>query len=228
MSMMAIIMRTDVLQTIKDTLEEAQNIKVLSIYEKDNVVFGIYINDVRDSLSFLQVPRVHIETNVMGIQIEFFELGAVLHHIYYTGALKFIDILTESDENITPNNDLLTLTDFILENLPLNIAQVNFIESLNKERTFEYDDERIQSITFLRDVAITLLKYIELSDYKIELDFEFYYDDIKTESDYVKVYNQLNVFEQELKGIFFKKISNKNMSRINDMYVNIQLIHMKL
>ena len=134
-------MKNDILKTIKDTLEQSQNITVLSIYKEDNVVFGVYINDVKRSLSFLEVPPVHLETNVLGVQIEFFELGAILHHIYSAGALKFIDILMSSDENIAPNDDLITLTYFILENLPFDVAKAKFIETFSQKRDRKKSNE---------------------------------------------------------------------------------------
>ena len=191
---MAIIMRTDVLQTIKDTLEQTQNITVLSIYEENNVVFGIYVNDVRDSLSFLNVPPVHLETIVLGIHIEFFELGAVLHHIYLTGAFKFVEILTTSDKNIAPDDDLMTLVDFLLEKLPFNVAQANFLDAFLKG-SIHNTDENIGTVILLRDMMIQFLKYNEMyAEDKIEIDFEVFTDSIETDADYVKVYNQLNSF----------------------------------
>ena len=52
-------MRADVIETIKKTLEQTKNITILSLNVEDNILFGVYIADVRDSLSFLSLPESH-------------------------------------------------------------------------------------------------------------------------------------------------------------------------
>ena len=64
-------MRNDVLVVIRDTLEDVQGIKILSMYVEDNIVFGIYVNKVQDTLSFLSLPKQHFETVINGINIQF-------------------------------------------------------------------------------------------------------------------------------------------------------------
>ena len=193
-------MRTDVLQTVKDTLEQTKNIKVLSLFYEDNTIFGVYIVDVRESLSFLHLPLFHIETDVMGINIQFFELGAVLHHIYDKGALKFVDILTSSDENIKPDVNLLTLNDFVLQHLPFNIAKVNYIQALNKD--FNYSNKN--EVAYLYDILLIFVRYLnKYSEYKIQNDYQKII--IENESDFVSVCNNLYSFRQELESTFLTK-----------------------
>ena len=50
----------------------------------------------------------------------------------------------------------------------------------------------------------------------------------EAENDFIKACNAINTFKQWLQEQKFAKISEKNMNRINDMYVNLQILHMKV
>jgi len=217
-------MRNDVIQTIKDTLEDSQDIKVLSLNVVDNILFGVYINDVKDNLSFLTLPKKHFQTTIDDVNIQFFELGTVLHHIYFTGALKFLDILYPDDKIITPDPHYINLCEFILENIPFNIAKLKYIQAC---------DEYLDNGTGVEHVSILMNLTLELNLNLLtwgdgNMDNFLYVKDIETESDCIKACNSINAFKQWLKEQKFSKISEKNINRINDMYVNIQILNMKV
>lgn len=217
-------MRNDVLLVIKDTLEDAQNIKVLSLNVEDNIVFGVYVNDVRDSLSFLSLPKNNFETVINGINIQFFELGTVLYNIYFNGALKFLDILYPSSEIIERNSQYINLCDFVCENIPFNVAKLKYLNALNNNFDYGTDIEKVQ---MLMDVAneLNIMFLVWHSD---NMDNFLYVQKIENESDFVDAYNSLNSFKEWLQDQKFEKISEKNINAINDMYVEIQIAHAKL
>lgn len=217
-------MRTDVIKTIKETLEETKNITVLSLNVEDNILFGVYIAEVRDSLSFLTLPESHFETTISDVNIQFFELGTVLHNIYFNGALNFIDILYPDTEIMKPNSHYINLCDLVVENLPFNIAKLNFINACNQN--FDYGCD-VGKVEMLMKLAMHL--NVDLLTWKdINMDNFLYVKEIKDENDFIKAYNSINTFKQWLQEQKFPKISEKNMHRINDMYVNLQILHMQV
>lgn len=222
---MVTIMRTDVIFTIKNTLEDMKDITTLSLNvdEHNKIIFGIYVNDIRNSLSFLSLPEEHIETTIDGINIQFFELGAVLHNIYFTGALSFIDILYPSDEIMKPSEEYFNLCAEIAEHLPFHIAKFNYIQSIQNFR-YEDDNEQVLILTEIMRSFVASLKHN--SDY--DPGEYTYIKTIKTESDFVSACNELSKFQQWLNGVNFKKVSEKDLNRINDLYMDIQIMHMKV
>ena len=163
-------MRADVIETIKKTLEQTKNITILSLNVEDNILFGIYIADVRDSLSFLSLPESHFETTISDINIQFFELGTVLHNIYFNGALNFIDILYPDDEIMTPNSHYINLCDLIVENLPFNIAKLNYINATNQNFDYESDVDKVSML-----MKVTLDLHVNLLTWKdINMENFFY------------------------------------------------------
>lgn len=217
-------MRTDVIDTIKNTLEETKNIKILSLKVEDNILFGVYINEVREEISFLSQPKTHFETTIDNINLQFFELGALLYNIYFHGALKFIDILYPDDEIMKPNSYYINLCDLVVENLPFNIAKLNFINATNQN--FDYEND-VDKVSMLMELAMHL--HVDLLTWKnINMDNFLYVRDIENKNDFIKACNAINTFKQWLQEQKFAKISEKNMNRINDMYVNLQILHMKV
>ena len=221
--MMGIIMRNDVLLVIKDTLEDVQNITVLSMNVVDNTVFGIYVREVKESLSFLNFPKNHFETTIDNINIHFFELGTVLHSIYYNGALNFLDILYSNVDIIEDDSYYIDLCDLIFENVPFNIAKLKYIETYN-----EYFDNGVNTepLSMLMDVANNL--NVSLLSWNNKCMDNFYYiKKIETENDVIKACNSLNDFKIWLEGENFSKISERNMNKIDQMYINLQISHME-
>ena len=222
---MGITMRTDVLLTIKDTLEDVQNITVLSMNVVDNTVFGVYIREVRESLSFLLFPKNHFETTIDGINIQFFELGTVLHNIYYNGALKFLDILYPDTNIMEGNSYYIDLCNLIFENVPLNIAKLKYIDA--HQQYFD-NGTNLEPISMLMNIAENLNENLLLWNDGNCMDNFLYIKNIETENDAIKAINSLNDFKVWLESESFTKISEKNMNRIDQMYINLQILHMEV
>ena len=217
-------MRTDVLLTIKDTLEDVQKIKVLSMSVEDNTVFGVYINDIRDSLSFLTLPKNHFETTIDNININFFELGSVLHIIYFNGALKFLDILYPDSKIIEHNSEYIDLCNLVLENVPFNIAKLKYIEAFNQEFDYGTDVEKVLMLMEIaNDFNLTLLMW-----HKENMNNFVYVNEINNENDFILAYNSLNGFKEWLQGQNFAKISEKNLNCIDQKYINIQKLNIEV
>lgn len=214
-------MRIDIVNTIKKTLEETKDITILSLNEENNVLFGVYINNTKGQLSFLSRPKTHFETVVGGVNLQFFELGAVLYNIYFYGALKFIDILCSDDNLMKPTKHYMELCNFVLENIPFNVAKLKYIEAVSQDFKYETDKEKVQMLT---DVMLGFRLSLMMDD-KFE---EFTYIKIENENDFIKACNQLDIFKQELQKETFSKISEKNMNQLDDMYINLQISHMKV
>lgn len=209
-------MRIDIVNTIKKTLEETKDITILSLNEENDILFGVYINNVEGQLSFLSRPKTHFETVIGNVNIQFFELGAVLYNIYFYGALKFIDILCPNDNLIKPNQYYMELCDFVLENIPFNVAKLKYIEAIDKDFKYENDKEKVQMLLeVMLGFQSTLLGENE----------DFTYIKIENENDFINVCNQLNYFKQKLQEKTFSKISEKNMNQLDDMYINLQISH---
>lgn len=216
-------MKIETIQIIKETLEKAKSITVLSMSQDNNILFGVYINNVRDSLSFLSLPKSHFETTINEINIQFFELGAVLHSIYFNGALKFIDILIPDDGLMTPSEDYLSLCSFVLDNIPFNIAKLKYIEAVNENFTYENDIEKVSMLLkIMLDFKITLMIDLDVFD-SIE-----YVTSIDNENDFIKACNYLNKFKEYLQGETYPKISEKNMYKMDKMYIDIQISHLNI
>jgi hypothetical protein len=60
------------------------------------------------------------------------------------------------------------------------------------------------------------------------MDNFLYIKNIETENDVVKAINSLNDFKVWLESETFTKISEKNMNRIDQMYINLQILHMEV
>ena len=60
------------------------------------------------------------------------------------------------------------------------------------------------------------------------MDSFLYIKNIETENDAIKAINSLNDFKVWLESESFTKISEKNMNRIDQMYINLQILHMEV
>ena len=123
-----------------------------------------------------------------------------------------------------PNSYYINLCDLVVENLPFNIAKLNFINATNQN--FDYEND-VDKVSMLMELAMHL--HADLLTWKnINMDNFLYVRDIENENDFIKACNAINTFKQWLQEQKFAKISEKNMNRINDMYVNLQILHMKV
>lgn len=223
-------MRTDILETIRDTFEETKNISIVYMLvqkesDSEEIVYGLYTNHVVDSISFLHIPETSIETEVDGIKIFMLELGSVLRYIYYNGALNFLLFFHNDGDFIAPSSHFLELREYVIKNIPFNIGKVHLISRINKilEEDVLPDDEKMK--LYIMSVFDHLLAYVFYDkEYKMPF-FEHNYKDIFenwNNKNIVIVINYLEVVKESLEIIDRRKISEKDMEQIDKYYVQVQ------
>ena len=201
----------NILTVIKDTLEESKQITVLNIFIEDDDVYGVYLNPLEHSLSFLQVPEFTIHTEIDGHYITFIELGFLLRSIYNECTLSLYNwLLHPADIECTTYplyNDILEL---VQNNPPLNLTKMviinqfdDVINSNDKQKILEL----VQQLYDLRAI-----------DY-FDMEFDNQIDDM---NDMIRIKNQLNAAKQTLQNIKYDKISEKKIHDINNLYILLQ------
>ena len=222
-------MRNDILETIRDTFEETKNINIqylLVQQEGDNeVVYGLYTNHVADSISFLHLPENSMETEIDNIKIFMLELGTVLRYIYHHGALNFLYLFHHNSSLIIPSDNFLKLSEYVMENVPLNIGKAQLIFRINKvlDQNISSDDEEMK--TYILSLFDHIFAYAFYdSDYQLP-DFGHNIHQILdnwNDNNVLIITNYLQDIKQSLEGIQRKKISEQTMNEIDTLYVKIQ------
>lgn len=228
--MMVIIMRDDILETIRDTFEETKNINIqylLAQQEGDNeVVYGLYTNHIADSISFLHLPENSMETEIDNIKIFMLELGTVLRYIYYHGALNFLYLFHHNSSLIIPSDNFLKLSEYVMENVPLNIGKAQLILRINKvlDKNVSSDDEEMKTyILSLFDHIFAYAFYdrdYQLPDFGHNIHQIF---DDWNDNNVLIITNYLQNIKQSLEDIQRKKISEQIMNEIDTLYIKIQI-----
>lgn len=195
------------LRIVKDSFEEQKNISILSLYEKDNDIYGVYINDPHETLSFNQVALTDMRTDIDGHNIFMFELGLLLTLIYKNGSTQMFNILTHRSAIDCENNLFLKLMRICINHPPLNISSfhiIKWVDELNNGN--------------LKMSANDLLDMVEEFN-KIEpLDV-----DVSDKSSESIMKNNLNLVKQELMEKKYDKITETVISRIDKIFVQLQL-----
>lgn len=214
------------LEIIKTVFEEQKHIQFITLYNKGNDVFGVFIHSIKDSLSFLKVAdytEQHITMGLENVNINFFELGALLYHIYFTGAINFIELLLPPTNIIKPSSNYNKLCDILTENIPFNIYKAKLLDKDIKKLT---NDE----LAYLRDQIVVGMEYIEkYTDHQKFIEAlgpkkdELFLGNIISDNDRVRVFNQINDFINSLKVVVFDKISEKKINDIDELYKKIRL-----
>ena len=198
------------LRIVKESFEEQKNVYVPLVYVKDNDIYGIYINNPYDSLSFIKAPLTNMHTDIDGHNIFMFELGFILHLIYQNGSTQMYNILTNIENNFLHepfNQTFWSLIDIIDDNPPLQLSSfhlINWIDNLNN------DDFNISIIDLIEMVENFIL--IEPLDI-----------DVTDKSSEALMKNNLNLVKQELKGKKFKKITEATINTIDKLFIKLQL-----
>jgi hypothetical protein len=198
----------ETLRIAKETLEKKNNIKVLSIYEKNNNICGIYIHSLHNYLTFLTVPESDISTNIDGHEFMFIELKMLLGYAYHFGSPSYYKFLTDAvimDEDF---NDILF---FAKEHVPY----VSFV-SMIKRKISQVKNDDIDIVNIK-----SLLQEIEVFDTMCEIiDEPFHLDeDDKNYMIRLKVY--LDNIESKLSTLRFSKISEKDMNELDKMFTKL-------
>lgn len=205
-----------VLKVIKDTLEESKQITILNIFVEDNDVYGIYLNSLEHSLSFLQLPELSINTDIDGHNITFIELGFLLRSVYQNGALSLYNwLLHDSDIDCVHNYTYNNLIDVVRDNPPLYLVKSVIIK--NFENIMSSNDKKkiLQFIQQLKDFCL-------FDTFDIEIN-----DNIEDVNDIIRIKNQLSNFKQELQSRKYDKVSEKKIHDIDDLYINLMLQNFK-
>lgn len=195
------------LRVVKDGFETTKNVKVLSIYEWDNNIYGTYVISPYDSLSFLQAPLYNMVTDIDGHDILMIELGTLLHLIYKNGSTQMFNILVQPSAIDCSNDCFRDLLDMCRNNPPLQLASfhlINWIDRLN-------DGDLNMSTSDLIDMA---QNFIEIEPLDI---------DISNKCCEPVMRNNLNLVRQELKERHYKKITEATMNKIDKLFIQMQL-----
>jgi len=195
------------LNIVKESFEEQKNIYVLSIYEHDNDIYGVYINNPYDSLSFIKAPLYNMSTDIDGHNIFMMELGTILHFIYQNGSLQMFNWLVHPS-SINCSSDLFyDLIDICFHNPPLNLSSfhlINWIDKLNSGN--------------LNMSTIDLIDMVEEFQKVEPLDV-----DVSGLNSEALMKNRLNEVKQQLKQKKYKKITEATINKIDKLFIQMQL-----
>ena len=199
------------LQVICDTIEDTKSVKIVSAYEDKGNVFGVYINDVYDSLSFQGYgTKNDIVTDIDGHNLFFFELGFMIRAIYKYGSMHIYDILMhDSDIAFAYDNEYQEIIDTIRENPPISQVVTTIISDIS---TLNQDTDYSNLNRFIDYINVSNLIY----------DFGFF-DEVIDERDFVKAMNGLSKLKQDLLAENFQNVSEKKMNDLNRLFVELSI-----
>ena len=211
MNMMAITTNRKIdkttLHIVKESFEEQKNISILSLYEKDNDIYGIYINDPHETLSFTQVALTDMRTDIDGHNIFMFELGLLLTLIYKNGSAQMFNILTRPSAIDCESDSFLELMRICINNPPLNLSSFHIIKWIDELNSGTLNMSTIDLIDMVKEF------------YEIDrLDI-----DVGDESSESIMKNNLNLIKQELMEKKYDKITEAVISSIDKIFVQLQL-----
>lgn len=197
------------LQIVKESFEEQKNIHVLLIYEWKNNIYGVYVSNLYDALSFIQAPLTNMSTDIDGHNIFMIELGLLLLLIYQNGSMQMFNMLHSGSNMVLVDDseDFKNLLQISYDNPPLQLSSfqlINWIDRLNSG-----------------DLNMSTIDLIDMVDNFMQvepLDI-----DISDKSSESLMKNNLNLVKQELKNKKFKKITEAVVNRIDKLFVKIQL-----
>ena len=123
---------TKMLKIVKEGFEEEKNVKVLSIFEKDNDIYGIYITPITEALSFLKDPLYNMTTDIDGHNIYMMELGMLLIASYRHGLMRMYNWLVHESDIKIENELFNDLINICIDNPPLLLSSFNIIKMIDK------------------------------------------------------------------------------------------------
>lgn len=198
----------ETLQVIKETLEEQNNIKVLSIYEKNNNICGIFLHSLHNYLTFLIRPDSDITATIDGHDFMFIELGTLLGFIYYFGSPSYYKFLTDAAIMDKDFNDILFFTQ---EHPPM----ISFI-SMIKRKISQVNNDDIDIINIK-----SLLNDIEVFDSMCKIIDEPFHLNEDDENYMIKLKVYLDNIESKLSTLRFSKISEKDINKLDKMFTEL-------
>ena len=200
----------ELLQIVKDSFEEQKGIKILSLrfQKRENIIYGIYILPLEQSLSFTEEPLLDMQTDIDGYQIVMQELGQMLLYSYYLGSVRDYTVLVSGFLGLDiDNNKYDELMELCRKNVPLQRITANFLNWI--ELTDTISTARTQ--TFLK-----LCQEYRLYD---KLEYEWLLEDF----DDAYIQQQFKNVADQLRHKKHEKISELTMYQINQLYIQLQV-----
>lgn len=195
------------LNIVRESFEEQKGIKVLSIYSKDNDIYGVYIAPLNQLLSFIEQPLYSMSTDIDGHNIFMMELGSLLHLIYHNGSIQMYQwLMHKSDINISYSH-FDQLLEYCDDNPPYELVKFNLTRWID-----ELNDGNLNMSTF------DLVDMVKIFMENEPLDIDF--DDNDSE---IVLKNKLNKVSQELKSKKYDKISERTIRLIDREFVSLQI-----
>lgn len=195
------------LNIVRESFEEQKDIKVLSLYTKDNDIYGVYISSLPQLLSFIEQPLYSMSTDIDGHNIFMMELGSLLYLIYHNGAIQMYQWLIHKSDIDINYSHFDQLLEYCEPNPPYDLAKFHLIKWID-----ELNDGNLNMSTF---DLVDMVK-IFMEDEPLDVDF----DDNDNE---IILKNKLNEVSQELKSKKYDKISERTMRLIDREFVNLQI-----
>ena len=153
---------------------------------------------------------MNMSTDIDGHNIFMMELGLLLRLIYSNGSVQMFNILHEVGDVSLPNilNDNFTkLFDLSCNNPPLQLSSFQLIKWI--------DDFNDGNLNISLDDLMDMVEHFMVIE---PLDI-----DISDRSSEVVMKNTLNMVKQELKSRRFKKVTEATISKIDKLFVELQL-----
>lgn len=212
MNMMAITPKNrkvdlNTLNIVRESFEEQKGIKILSIYSKDNDIYGVYIAPLNQLLSFIEQPLYSMSTDIDGHNIFMMELGSLLHLIYHNGSIQMYQWLIHKSDIDISYHHFDKLLEYCEANPPYDLAKFHLIKWID-----ELNDGNLNMSTF------DLVDMVKIFMENEPLDIDF--DDNDSE---IILKNKLNKVSQELKSKKYNKISERIMRLIDKEFINLQI-----
>lgn len=211
MIMMEIIMSKidkKIFNIVKEGFEEQKGIKVLSIYEWNNDIYGVYINNPIDSLSFIKAPLYNMHTDIEGHNIFMMELGELLYFSYDKASIQMYNWLINPSEIKSDSEEIFNeLINICKSNPPLQLSSfylIKWIDSLNDG-----------DINYSANDLIDMVEHFMTIE---PLDI-----DVSDKSSEVIIKNNLNKVKQLLMEKKYDKIDELTIHQIDKLYVKLQM-----
>ena len=193
---------------VKEGFEEQKGIKVLSIYEWNNDIYGVYINNPIDSLSFIKAPLYNMHTDIEGHNIFMMELGELLYFSYDKASIQMYNWLINPSEIKSDSEEIFNeLINICKSNPPLQLSSfylIKWIDSLNDG-----------DINYSANDLIDMVEHFMTIE---PLDI-----DVSDKSSEVIIKNNLNKVKQLLMEKKYDKIDELTIHQIDKLYVKLQM-----
>ena len=197
-----------IFQIVKEGFEEQKGIQVLSIYEWNDDIYGVYINNPIDSLSFIKAPLYNMHTDIDGHNIFMMELGELLYLAYDKASIQMYNWLINPSEIVSNNDEIFKkLIDICKSNPPLQLSSFQLIKWIDRLN----DDDINYSASDLIDMVQHFMT-IE------QLDI-----DVSDKSSETIMKNNLNEVKQLLMEKKYDKIDELTIYEIDKLYVELQM-----